>query len=427
METAESADVVIVGGGVGGGGLATVLARAGIDVVVLERDSAYRDKVRGESIVPWGAAEVSRLGLTDELIAAGGHWARRWVAYDEVMDSALSEQRALDLGSLIPGVPGSLNMPHADLCAALHGTALAAGARASMGVRGIEVIPGLAPEVLVSDGSTTTRRIRTRLVVAADGRASTLRRRLGVTLHRNEPPHLLSGLRVQGLGDIQQHAEVQAIEDDVYFLGMPQRDGCARLYLALANDHSYRLVGPNAAREFQRAAWQHCIPDMAEWGIAQPAGPCATFTAEDAWVDTPVLGGVVFIGDAAGYANPIIGQGLAMTFRDIRIISEVLIVEKEWTAAMLDGYVEERKERLARIRAVGRLFVKVFVPLGPEPREFRMRAGELMEGDPRMYLPIAAMFAGPGTIPSVRFVDQLTEVLARLAQAEPVEDAVWRR
>jgi len=94
---------------------------------------------------------------------------------------------------------------------------------------------------------------------------------------------------------------------------------------------------------------------------------------------------------------------------------------------MLDGYVEERKERLARIRAVGRLFVKVFVPLGPEPREFRMRAGELMEGDPRMYLPIAAMFAGPGTIPSVRFVDQLTEVLARLAQAEPVEDAVWRR
>ena len=43
----RSVDVVVVGGGIAGSALATVLARRGLDVVVLERQTAYRDKVRG--------------------------------------------------------------------------------------------------------------------------------------------------------------------------------------------------------------------------------------------------------------------------------------------------------------------------------------------------------------------------------------------
>jgi flavin-dependent dehydrogenase len=41
-------DVVIVGAGIAGASLATVLARSGIEVVVLERQREYRDRVRGE-------------------------------------------------------------------------------------------------------------------------------------------------------------------------------------------------------------------------------------------------------------------------------------------------------------------------------------------------------------------------------------------
>ena len=44
----EVADVVIVGGGVAGGAAAAVLTTRGLDVVVLERQHAFRDCVRGE-------------------------------------------------------------------------------------------------------------------------------------------------------------------------------------------------------------------------------------------------------------------------------------------------------------------------------------------------------------------------------------------
>ena len=64
-------DVVVVGGGVAGSALGAALARAGLGVLVVERESRFRDRVRGDGIFPWGVVEMTRLGLADLLPASG--------------------------------------------------------------------------------------------------------------------------------------------------------------------------------------------------------------------------------------------------------------------------------------------------------------------------------------------------------------------
>jgi flavin-dependent dehydrogenase len=56
----RSVDVVVVGGGIAGSALATVLARDGYEVLVLERQTTYRDKVGARCSAAGGSPSCSR-------------------------------------------------------------------------------------------------------------------------------------------------------------------------------------------------------------------------------------------------------------------------------------------------------------------------------------------------------------------------------
>jgi hypothetical protein len=71
-------DLITVGGGIGGATLAKVMAEAGYRVLVLERDTEFRDRVRGEVLVPWGCGEAATLGIYDLLRESCGHEIRYW-------------------------------------------------------------------------------------------------------------------------------------------------------------------------------------------------------------------------------------------------------------------------------------------------------------------------------------------------------------
>jgi choline dehydrogenase-like flavoprotein len=94
----QSTDVVVVGGGIGGAALATLLARHGVAVTVLERQRAYQDRVRGEVLAVWGVAEAQRLGVVDVLLGAGGALVTRRVPYDEAWSTAAAEAAVRDNG-----------------------------------------------------------------------------------------------------------------------------------------------------------------------------------------------------------------------------------------------------------------------------------------------------------------------------------------
>lgn len=47
--------------------------------------------------------------------------------------------------------------------------------------------------------------------------------------------------------------------------------------------------------------------------------------------------GVVLIGDAAGYNDPVLGQGLSIAVRDVRFVAEALLAEPDWLEAGVDS------------------------------------------------------------------------------------------
>ncbi len=63
-------DIVIVGGGLGGAAFAVVMAKIGARVLVVERETRFQDRVRGEFMEPWGVAETHGLGIYDAIRSA---------------------------------------------------------------------------------------------------------------------------------------------------------------------------------------------------------------------------------------------------------------------------------------------------------------------------------------------------------------------
>ena len=86
-------DIIIVGGGIAGGALSTVMARKGFNVLMLEKSTEHIDRVRGEWMAPWGVKELMNLGVYEAMIAAGGHHLAKAITFDEFIDPEMAKLR----------------------------------------------------------------------------------------------------------------------------------------------------------------------------------------------------------------------------------------------------------------------------------------------------------------------------------------------
>jgi menaquinone-9 beta-reductase len=386
-------DVVVVGGGIAGSALAATLAAAGVRVVVLERQEFYGDQVRGEGLWPWGVIEAKRLGIHDALLeAAGGDHVEWLVDYMDGDDPAGAEHEPIPLAAMIDGAPGALNVAHPLACRTLADMAAAQGAEVVAGVDRLEIGTGARPEVRFA-ANGTERHILCRLIVGADGRNSKVRQQAGISLERVRAAHLVSGLLVEEL-DIYPGRDVAGNGEDVFMVTFPQAGGKARLYLFYRDDR-HAFNGPGGAERLVEASALAFIPRREQWAKALPAGPCRSFRCDDTWTDRPYVQGVVLIGDAAGYNDPLIGQGLALALRDVRALSEALLGGSPWDETAFDRYGTERAERLRRMRSVAKLYATETIDFGPPARERRAEIQKRIQDDPALLDGPLAMFLGP--------------------------------
>jgi 2-polyprenyl-6-methoxyphenol hydroxylase-like FAD-dependent oxidoreductase len=398
-------DVIIVGGGIGGSALATVLARAGRSVLLLEQTEAYVDKVRGEWIAPWGVTEVKRLGLYDLLRRAGGHHITRHVTYDESRTPQEAEARTLPLAIFAPDVPGPLCLGHPKHCQTLFDAAGAAGAETRRGVSVTELGFGARPFVAYREGETETR-ATARLVVGADGRTSQVREAAGIVLHQDPPHHWFAGLLVEGAEGWDPELQGIGTEGDFGYLAFPQGGGKVRVYGGYALDQARRFKGPDGARRFLDAFAMASSPNNRFLVAGAPAGPLYSYVNADSWTDQPFAEGVVLVGDAAGWNDPIVGLGLSITYRDVRIVSELLLGGDDWSPAGLRPYAEERAERMRRLRFAASIQAALDMEFGPQAKARRRRHFEATASDPSLGLHGLAVMAGPEVAPAEFFTPE---------------------
>ncbi len=232
-------DIITVGGGLGGSALAKAMAEHGAKVLVLERETRFKDRVRGENLAPWGVAETQALGLYDLLRTTCGH-AAPWFEFS--LASERGEPR--DLLATTPQQLPFVTFYHPVMQEVLLQAATDAGAEVRRGASVRDVKPGDKPTVIVEQEGRVDE-LHAQLIVGADGRGSVVRKWAGFPVHQDPEQLVLSGVLFEEMGTPQ--------EDTIYYiinpnLGqgvplVPQGDGRVRAYLTQTKATGARLQG----------------------------------------------------------------------------------------------------------------------------------------------------------------------------------------
>lgn len=385
-------DIITIGGGLSGASLAKVMAERGARVLVLERETRFKDRVRGEALFPWGAAELETLGLRRLLLSTCAIENRWW---DDYLGPDQIGHR--DTVADTPGGTATLTFYHPEMQEAFLRSAAEAGADVRRGVRATGISLGRPAKVnFEQNGPAETAAAR--LIVGADGRNSAVRRWAGFA-SREDPPRLrIAGLLFEGMTALPEDATQMVINPDLgqSAILIPQGRGRVRAYVIYPSRLDRTLSGERDIPRFVEEAIRTGVrPELFE--NVHSAGPLATLEGADSWVDQPYRDSVALIGDAAATSDPSWGQGLSLAVRDVRLLRDALLADDDWEVAGR-AYAAGHDRGFSTIHTTEDLFTTLFLETGPEADARRARALPLIAKEPDR-VPDAFM-AGPDAAPA---------------------------
>jgi flavin-dependent dehydrogenase len=312
-------DALVVGAGPAGSIAALQLARAGARVALLDRAVFPRPKLCGDTLNPGSLALLARLGLADGLqaralrtsgmLVTGPGGARVATDYPDGYCGLAITRDALDL--------------------ALLEAAIAAGACFHPAVVVSEPIVGNGDPCVAGVRARCSGRpaeFRARIVIAADGRASRIASALRLACFAATPRRWAYGAYYQGVDGVTTRGEMH-IRSDGYIGIAPVPGDLANVCVVkafAARSSSGRSRNPAAVIDgaiaadatlgdrFRRAARVSDVAVLGPLAVVAHAAGCP---------------GLLLAGDAAGFVDPMTGDGLRFAIRGGELAAEAAMRE----------------------------------------------------------------------------------------------------
>lgn len=346
------ADVVVIGGGLAGAYAATVLARRGQRVVLLEAEKYPRHKVCGEFLSPECAALFAETGFLERLQA---------LVPATIRTVRLTAPNGVAWRSEFPAP--AFGVSRYALDAALVAYAQEQGVEVCDGTRVTEVSGSLR------DGFTVTARTAQgqqtftgRSIIAAHGKRSNLDRALNRAFLRQSQPYI--GLKRHFAGPaLPGHVDLHIFAGG--YCGMSQVEGGATNVCLLVRQDVFQRAAGGSTEVFIR--WMSAQnPQLGAWlAQAAPLLPEWLSIGQVPFVPKTLLeGDVLMAGDAAGMIAPLAGDGMAMALHSGKLAADVLALylEGELGAdAVKQQYVAVWKRHFRRRLQLGRVLQAIML------------------------------------------------------------------
>jgi 2-polyprenyl-6-methoxyphenol hydroxylase-like FAD-dependent oxidoreductase len=359
----QSYEVVVVGARCAGATTAMLLAREGVDVVVLDRAKFPSDTLSTHAIARGGVVQLSRWGLLEEVIASGAPPIRTVAFHFPGGDRFRDVKDTAGVDHLLAPRRHILDM-------ILLAAAQTAGASVQTGVTvtGTLTDPsGRVAGVTIRDRDGTNRDIRACFVIGADG----VRSRIA----RSVTPRVIE---VRSASGTIQYAYVAGLDGAGFEFHVgpgslsgvfPTHGGEANVWLCTPSDGGRLARAPGDRTDaFLHQLERSSASLAARVREARLVSPVRRADGLPNHVLEAVGPGWALVGDAGYHRDPITGHGITDAFRDAELLSRQL-------AGVIHGDVPETLAMAAyadeRYRALAPIFELTWRLSGfPPPGEF---------------------------------------------------------
>jgi flavin-dependent dehydrogenase len=318
--TKSDYDTVVVGARPAGAATAMLLARAGQQVLLVDRSAYGSDTLSTHALLRGAVIQLHRWGLLDAIRDSGAPAIRRtkFRYGDDVVEIRLREQHGVD----------ALYAPRRTVLDAL----LVDAARGA----GVEVVHGVRVEHLRRDddsrvvgivartGADAVAEAGAALVVGADGVGSTVARLVGATAtwHRRDASALIYGY----FPGLQADTYDWCFRPGATAAVAPTNGGVANVSVGLPPARFAATARADGVEPVFRAVLGEVAPDLAEaLGGVPPVGRFRSFPGRPGHLRRAHGPGWALVGDAGFYKDPITAHGITDALRDAELLVRSLL------------------------------------------------------------------------------------------------------